>query len=135
MKPAAPEQEHRLWYQYYFHNERGRAGLEQNRRPFCKLLWQLWSPTWQFDDATYEQSAVSFDNPEFVAVTIQSYRHRYGFAAGDPGAGADRVPPGRPAQDFGADDRASRRGRRRARSEVERKAPKPLHRTRISAAY
>jgi len=84
MKPAAPEQEHRLWYQYYFHNERGRAGLEQNRRPFCKLLWQLWSPTWQFDDATFEQSAASFDNPDFVAVTIQSYRHRYGFAAGDP---------------------------------------------------
>jgi pimeloyl-ACP methyl ester carboxylesterase len=84
MRPAAPEQEHRLWYQYYFHNERGRAGLEQNRGPFCKLLWRLWSPTWRFDDATYEQSAASFDNPDFVAVTIHSYRHRYGFAAGDP---------------------------------------------------
>jgi pimeloyl-ACP methyl ester carboxylesterase len=84
VNPAAPKQEHRLWYQYYFHNERGRAGLEQNRRPFCKLLWQLWSPTWQFDDATYERSAISFDNPDFVAVTIHSYRHRYGFAAGDP---------------------------------------------------
>ena len=84
VNPAAPKQEHRLWYQYYFHNERGRAGLEQNRRPFCKLLWQLWSPTWQFDDTTYEQSAVSFENPDFVAVTIHSYRHRYGFAAGDP---------------------------------------------------
>src|ERR1700722_16866482 len=84
INPAAPKQEHRLWYQYYFHNERGRAGLEQNRRPFCKLLWQLWSPTWQFDDATYERSAVSFDNPDFVMVTIHSYRHRYGFAAGDP---------------------------------------------------
>jgi pimeloyl-ACP methyl ester carboxylesterase len=83
-RPAAPEQEHRFWYQYYFHNERGRAGLEQNRRPFCKLLWQLWSPTWRFDDATYERSAASFDNPDFVAVTIHSYRHRYGFAAGDP---------------------------------------------------
>jgi pimeloyl-ACP methyl ester carboxylesterase len=84
MRPATPDQEHRLWYQYYFHNERGRAGLEQNRGPFCKLLWQLWSPTWRFDDATYEQSAASFDNPDFVAVTIHSYRHRYGFAAGDP---------------------------------------------------
>jgi pimeloyl-ACP methyl ester carboxylesterase len=84
MNPVAPEQEHRLWYQYYFHNERGRAGLEQNRRPLCRLLWQLWSPTWTFDDATFERSAVSFDNPDFVAVTIQSYRHRYGYAAGDP---------------------------------------------------
>jgi pimeloyl-ACP methyl ester carboxylesterase len=84
MKPLAPEQEHRLWYQYYFHNKRGRAGLEQNRKALCKLLWQLWSPAWRFDDATYEQSAASFENPDFVTVTIQSYRHRYGFAAGDP---------------------------------------------------
>ena len=83
-KPAAPEQERRYWYQYYFHSERGRAGLAQNRRAFCKLLWQLWSPHWQFDDARFEQSAASFDNPDFVAVTIQSYRHRYGNAPGDP---------------------------------------------------
>ncbi len=84
MKPASPEQEHRLWYQYYFHSERGRAGLEANRREFCRLLWTLWSPHWQFDDATFARSAASFDNPDFVAVTIQSYRHRYGYAAGDP---------------------------------------------------
>ncbi len=84
VNPAAPAQEHRFWYQYYFHTPRGRAGLEQNRRAFCRLLWQLWSPTWKFDDATFERSAVSFDNPDFVAVTIQSYRHRYGYAAGDP---------------------------------------------------
>jgi pimeloyl-ACP methyl ester carboxylesterase len=83
-KPAAPDTEHRLWYQYYFQNERGRAGLEQNRRPLCRLLWQLWSPTWAFDDATYAQSAASFDNPDFVAVTIHSYRHRYALVAGDP---------------------------------------------------
>jgi pimeloyl-ACP methyl ester carboxylesterase len=83
-KPAAPEQEHRLWYQYYFHNERGRAGLEQNRRALCRYIWRIWSPNWQFDDATYERSAASFDNPDFVAVTIQSYRHRFGNAAGDP---------------------------------------------------
>lgn len=82
--PVAPEQEHRLWYQYYFHTERGRAGLEANRHAFCKLLWRLWSPNWKFDDATYERSAPSFDNPDFVAVTIQSYRHRYGYAPGDP---------------------------------------------------
>jgi len=84
MKPASPAQEHRLWYQYYFHSERGRAGLEANRREFCRLLWTLWSPHWAFDDAMFERSAASFDNPDFVAVTIQSYRHRYGYAAGDP---------------------------------------------------
>ena len=84
VKPVAPEQEHRFWYQYYFHTERGRAGLEQNRRALCRYIWQIWSPNWAFDDATYENSAVSFDNPDFVAVTIQSYRHRFGYAAGDP---------------------------------------------------
>jgi pimeloyl-ACP methyl ester carboxylesterase len=84
VKPVAPEQEHRFWYQYYFHTERGRAGLEQNRRALCRYIWQIWSPDWTFDDATYDNSAVSFDNPDFVAVTIQSYRHRFGYAAGDP---------------------------------------------------
>jgi pimeloyl-ACP methyl ester carboxylesterase len=83
-KPQAPEQEARFWYQYYFHTERGRAGLEQNRRALCRLLWRLWSPHWDFDEATFEKSAASFDNPDFVAVTTQSYRHRYGNAPGDP---------------------------------------------------
>ena len=83
-KPLPPEQEHRFWYQYYFHTERGRAGLAQNRREFCRLLWRLWSPNFSFDDATYERTAVSFDNPDFVDVVIQSYRHRYGYAPGDP---------------------------------------------------
>jgi len=83
-KPVAPAQEHRFWYQYYFHTERGRAGLEANRRAFARLLWRLWSPQWAFDDATFERSAGSFDNPDFVAVTIQSYRHRFGYAPGDP---------------------------------------------------
>ena len=82
--PAPPEQEHRLWYQYYFHTERGRAGLEANRHDLCKLLWQLWSPNWKFDNATYERTAPSFNNPDFVAVVIQSYRHRFGYAPGDP---------------------------------------------------
>jgi pimeloyl-ACP methyl ester carboxylesterase len=82
--PAPPAQEHRFWYQYYFHTERGRAGLTANRRELCKLRWQLWSPNWRFDDATFERSAVSFDNPDFVDVVIQSYRHRFGYAAGDP---------------------------------------------------
>jgi pimeloyl-ACP methyl ester carboxylesterase len=84
VKPAAPEQEHRHWYQYYFHTERGRAGLEANRRAIAKLLWRLWSPRWRFDDATFERSAASFDNPDFVPVVIQSYRHRFGYAPGDP---------------------------------------------------
>jgi pimeloyl-ACP methyl ester carboxylesterase len=83
-KPQAPQQEARFWYQYYFHTERGRAGLEQNRRALCRLLWRLWSPHWHFDEAAFEKSAASFDNPDFVAVTIQSYRHRYGSAPGDP---------------------------------------------------
>ena len=82
--PAAPEQEYRLWYQYYFHSERGRAGLQANRRDLCKLLWHLWSPNWKFDDATYERTAASFDNPDFVEVVIHSYRHRYGYVPGDP---------------------------------------------------
>ena len=83
-EPAPPDREHRLWYQWYFHTERGRAGLAANRRPLCRLLWELWSPNWRFDDATYERTAVSFDNPDFVEVVIQSYRHRYGLAPGDP---------------------------------------------------
>jgi len=84
VKPLDPASEHRLWYQYYFHSERGRTGLEANRRALARLLWTLWSPPWTFDDSTFERSAVSFDNPDFVAVTIQSYRHRFGYAAGDP---------------------------------------------------
>ena len=84
LKPLAPEQECRLWYQYYFHSERGRAGLDQHRYELCKLLWRYWSPTWRFDDATYARTAASFNNPDFVAVVIHSYRHRFGLALGDP---------------------------------------------------
>jgi pimeloyl-ACP methyl ester carboxylesterase len=83
-QPAHPEQEHRLWYQYYFHTERGRAGLLANRRELCRLLWRLWSPTWEFSSATFERSADSFDNADFVELVIQSYRHRFGYAPGDP---------------------------------------------------
>ena len=84
VRPVAPGQEHRFWYQYYFHTERGRAGLTRNRRALARYIWQIWSPHWAFDDATFERSAPSFDNPDFVDVTIQSYRHRFGFAPGDP---------------------------------------------------
>lgn len=83
-EPADPEQERRLWYQYYFNLERGRAGLAANRREIAKLLWKLWSPTWAFSDAEFDASAVAFDNPDFVDVVIHSYRHRYGLVAGDP---------------------------------------------------
>jgi len=83
-KPAPPEQELRQWYQYYFHLERGRAGLAANRRDIVRLLWRLWSPHWDFSDETFAQTATAWDNPDFVDVTIQSYRHRYGNASGDP---------------------------------------------------
>ena len=83
-QPEAPANERRLWYQYYFHSERGRAGLEQDRRALIRLLWNEWSPTWAFDDACFAQSAPAFDNPDFVAVVIHSYRHRFGLVDGDP---------------------------------------------------
>jgi pimeloyl-ACP methyl ester carboxylesterase len=84
MNPQPPKNEHRYWYQYYFHGERGRAGLARNRGELCKLLWRLWSPNWRFDDDTYARTAASFDNPDFVEVVIHSYRHRYALAPGDP---------------------------------------------------
>ena len=84
MTPDTPDNEHRLWYQYYFHSERGRRALAQDRRALCRLLWRLWSPSWRFDDATFERSAAAFDNPDFVDVVIHSYRHRFGLVPGDP---------------------------------------------------
>lgn len=84
INPEPPENEFRYWYQYYFHSERGRIGLEQNRYEFCKFLWQLWSPNWNFDETIYKQTASSFHNPDFVEVVIHSYRHRYGLVPGDP---------------------------------------------------
>jgi len=83
-RPAAPENEHRLWYQYYLHGARGRAGLAENREAFCRLLWQLWSPTWAFDAETFARTARAFDNPDFVDVVVHSYRHRFGLVPGDP---------------------------------------------------
>jgi pimeloyl-ACP methyl ester carboxylesterase len=84
LQPASPDAEYRYWYQWYFHTERGRAGLSVNRRPFCRKLWEFWSPNYRFDDAEYERTAISFDNPDFVEISIHSYRHRYGVAEGDP---------------------------------------------------
>lgn len=83
-EPASPEQEAAFWYQYYFHSERGRAGLAADRRALARLLWRMWSPRWDFDDATFARSAHAFDNPDFVDVVIHSYRHRFTLAPGDP---------------------------------------------------
>jgi pimeloyl-ACP methyl ester carboxylesterase len=82
-RPASPEVERELWYQWYFNTERGRAGLAANRRSLCKFLWQTWSPGWHFSDEEYNRTASSFDNPDFVDVVIHSYRHRNGGAAGE----------------------------------------------------
>ncbi len=98
MRPDLPENEHRLWYQYYFHSERGRNGLASDRRAVCRLLWRLWSPSWAFDDATFERSAAAFDNPDFVDIVIHSYRHRFGLVPGDPAlAGIERRLAAQPA--------------------------------------
>jgi pimeloyl-ACP methyl ester carboxylesterase len=82
--PADPETERALWYQWYFNTERGRAGLAANRRSICRLLWETWSPGWHFSDQTFNRTAISFDNPDFVDVVIHSYRHRHGNALGEP---------------------------------------------------
>ncbi len=83
-EPSRPENEFRHWYQYYFHGERGRRGLERNRYQLCRLLWKLWSPSWNFDEETYRRTAASFDNTDFVDVVIHSYRVRYALVPGDP---------------------------------------------------
>ena len=83
-EPAPAAEEATFWYQYFFHSERGRRALERDRRDINRLLWKMWSPTWDFDEETFERSAVSFDNPDFVDVVIHSYRHRYGLVPGDP---------------------------------------------------
>jgi pimeloyl-ACP methyl ester carboxylesterase len=82
--PASPAEERASWYQWYFNTERGRRGLEEKRREICRFLWQTWSPTWRFDDATWDGTAPSFDNPDFVDVVVHSYRHRHGNAPGEP---------------------------------------------------
>jgi pimeloyl-ACP methyl ester carboxylesterase len=84
MVPVKPEREVALWYQYYFQVERGRAGLAANRRGIAKLLWEQWSPNWDFDEACFERTALSHDNPDYVDIVIHSYRHRFGLAEGDP---------------------------------------------------
>ena len=84
LQPAPVPREFAFWYQWYFQTERGRAGLAANRAEIARLLWQQWSPNWRFDDATFARTAAAFDNPDHVAIVINSYRHRFGLAEGDP---------------------------------------------------
>jgi pimeloyl-ACP methyl ester carboxylesterase len=81
--PLPPRAELEWWYQFYFATERGRAGYDKYRWEFSKLIWQLASPKWQFDDATFERSAAAFDNPDHVAIVIHNYRWRLGLAEGE----------------------------------------------------
>jgi pimeloyl-ACP methyl ester carboxylesterase len=82
--PLPPAAELQWWYQYYFATERGRAGYDTYRREFAKLIWRTASPKWNFDDATFDRSAASFDNPDHVEIVIHNYRWRLGLAEGEP---------------------------------------------------
>jgi pimeloyl-ACP methyl ester carboxylesterase len=81
--PLPPQAELQWWYQFYFATERGRAGYDKYRRDFNRLIWQLASPKWNFDDATFARTAASFDNPDHVAIVIHNYRWRLGLAQGE----------------------------------------------------
>ena len=109
-QPASAAAEYRYWYQWYFHTERGRAGLTQNRHDICRLLWKLWSPNWQFDDATYRRTGASFDNPGFRRRGDPVLSSSLWVRAGRSGARADRAASGRAAEDRGPHHRAARRG-------------------------
>jgi len=82
--PLPPKAELQWWYQYYFATERGRAGYDKYRHDFAKLIWQIASPKWNFDDATFDRSAAAFENPDHVAIAIHNYRWRLGLAEGEP---------------------------------------------------
>jgi pimeloyl-ACP methyl ester carboxylesterase len=81
--PLPPKAEYQWWYQFYFATDRGQEGYAKNHRDFAKLIWQLASPKWNFDDATFERSAAAFDNPDHVAITIHNYRWRLNLAQGE----------------------------------------------------
>jgi len=82
-RPLPPSAELQWWYQFYFATDRGRAGYDKYRHDFAKLIWQLASPKWKFDDATFDRSAAAFDNPDHVAIAIHNYRWRLGLAEGE----------------------------------------------------
>ena len=123
--PLPPKAELQWWYQYYFATERGRAGYERYRNDFAKLIWQIASPRWDFDEATFDRTAQSFDNPDHVDIVIHNYRWRIGLAEGEPAyedlerrlAEAPRTPP----------------GSRFLRPEVHRQVHAPTHRGRCRA--
>lgn len=81
--PASADSEAKLWYQWYFNTEQGRVGLERNRRDIIRYLWETWSPSWKYSNEVFEASAASFDNPDFVEITLHSYRHRHMNATGE----------------------------------------------------
>ena len=105
---CAPALEQVLWYQHLFQLERGRECLTHHRRELCRILWEQWSPGWAFDDATFERTASSFDNPDFVEVVIHCYRFCFGTAAGDPALAVAGRPPGEKAEDRRSHDHAGR---------------------------
>jgi pimeloyl-ACP methyl ester carboxylesterase len=82
--PLPPQAEYQWWYQYYFATERGRVGYDKYRHDFAKLIWQLASPKWDFDEATFGRSAAAFDNPDHVSIVIHNYRWRLELAEGEP---------------------------------------------------
>jgi pimeloyl-ACP methyl ester carboxylesterase len=82
--PLPPKAELQWWYQYYFATERGRTGYDKYRHEFAKLIWQIASPKWKFDDATFDRSAASFNNPDHVSIVIHNYRWRLSLAEGEP---------------------------------------------------
>ena len=82
-QPAPAFREARMWYQWYFNTEQGRAGLESNRRDIVRHLWETWAPTWKYTDEAFDKSAPSFDNPDFVDIVVHSYRHRHMNAPGE----------------------------------------------------
>jgi pimeloyl-ACP methyl ester carboxylesterase len=82
--PLPPKAELQWWYQYYFATERGRAGYERYRNDFARLIWEIASPQWEFDEATFDRTARSFDNPDHVDIVIHNYRWRLGLADGEP---------------------------------------------------
>ena len=82
--PLPPKAEYQWWYQYYFATDRGALGYDKYRHDFAKLIWQIASPKWAFDDATFDRTAASFNNPDYVAIVIHNYRWRLGLAEGDP---------------------------------------------------
>ena len=114
--PLPPKAELQWWYQYYFATERGRAGYEKYTRDFARLIWQLASPQWHFDDATFDRSAAAFDNPDHVAIVIHNYRWRLGLAEGEPQYDALEKRLAEGPADHRADDHARRRCQRRAAS-------------------